>query len=199
MSQMNAFVRSKLKDSAYLAKTMAKIESLYAAKPNSFNVYYGLKRFNGDKMSILSFATPGTVTFSYYSNKKAHLLAQNLNYEAAVAGVNGNLIEIEYLAGGTAGLEAVTVTVNKISVQIAVGVSTATQIKAAIDATPAAAALVNITVVGVASTPQIAYVANHLAFGESVVNYSFLLSNVAIVKKIRARKYVLKVNVLSIV
>lgn len=58
-------------------------------------------------------------------------------------GTNRNgVVTLAYTVGGTAGAEVVTVTGNAISVQIESGVSTITQVRAAINASVAAAALV---------------------------------------------------------
>lgn len=57
---------------------------------------------------------------------------------------------------GAAGSEVVTVVGSAIKVKFQSGVSTATQIKAAVDAYGPAAALINTTIVGTGSTPQIA-------------------------------------------
>lgn len=67
-----------------------------------------------------------------------------LSFVADVKGVSG--ITVEFAGGGTAGAEVVTVVGTDIEVQIESGVSTAAQIKTAIDASVAAAALVNVTV-----------------------------------------------------
>ena len=57
---------------------------------------------------------------------------------------------------GAAGAEVVSVTVNAIKVKLQSGVSTATQVKAAVDAFPAAAALVNVAITGAGGNPQTA-------------------------------------------
>lgn len=57
-------------------------------------------------------------------------------------GASGNSITLAYTGGATAGAEVVTVVGNAISVQIENGVSTITQVRTAINASPAAAALV---------------------------------------------------------
>lgn len=99
---------------------------------------------------------------------KASLTVQDLYYEADASGTGGNSITIEYTTGGTAGSEVVTVVGNAISVQIASGLSTAAQIKAAIEASVAAAALVNVTIFGDEDNPQTApYAATNLAGGSS--------------------------------
>lgn len=77
---------------------------------------------------------------------KATVVAQGITYTAKLFGVSGNLITVTLTAGGTAGAEVVTVVGNAISVQIETGVSTRTQVKAAIDGAAAAAALVAVSV-----------------------------------------------------
>lgn len=57
-------------------------------------------------------------------------------------GADGNSITVAYTGGGTAGAEVVTVSGTAISVQIESGVSTITQVRTAINASVAAAALV---------------------------------------------------------
>lgn len=84
----------------------------------------------------------------------ASKVIQDLTYTADTAGSNGNLITIDYTPGATAGAEVVTVVGTAISVQIETGVSTATQVKAAVDGFPAAAALVNVAISGVGSNAQ---------------------------------------------
>lgn len=71
----------------------------------------------------------------------------------AVAGLGaaGNSITVAYTGGATAGAEVVTVVGNAISVQIEDGVSTITQVRTAINASGAAAALVTAT--GTSATP----------------------------------------------
>jgi len=93
------------------------------------------------------------------------LVVQDLTYTADYAWEYGNQISIAYVAGGTAGSETVSVVGNAISVSIADGVSTADQIKAAVDASPAASYLVNVTVTGTGSDPQDAAVADSLENG----------------------------------
>lgn len=72
---------------------------------------------------------------------------------------------IAYTTGGVAGSEAVTVVGNAISVKIASGVSTASQILAAVNGAVAAAALVSVAVSGTGSNAQTAPVAATLVGG----------------------------------
>jgi hypothetical protein len=62
---------------------------------------------------------------------------------AHTAGTAGNSIRFKFTSGATAGSEAVTVSTNDISVQIADGVSTFAQVAAAIAASGGAAALID--------------------------------------------------------
>lgn len=88
---------------------------------------------------------------------KASKIIQDLTFDADVAGTAGNSITIEYISDGTAGAETVGVSTTHITVHMdatPITGSTATQIKAAIDGTPAAAALVDITVSGTGTNVQ---------------------------------------------
>ena len=63
---------------------------------------------------------------------QASLTKGSLTFLAKTGGEGGNDISIEFLTGGTAGSEVVTVVAKKISVSMAGGVSTATQLKNAL-------------------------------------------------------------------
>lgn len=96
----------------------------------------------------------------------AAIVIQDLTYTAkAGSGINGNLINVTYVGGGTAGAEGVTVAGNDIEVAIEDGVSTADQIKAAVDGNLAAAALVDVTVSGVGANPQTVEAQTYLVGG----------------------------------
>jgi len=84
----------------------------------------------------------------------ASVVIQDLTYDADVAGLQGNLINITYVDDGTAGAETVDVSGYSITVHMEDGVSTATQIKTAVDADVDAAALVTVTVSGTGSNAQ---------------------------------------------
>jgi hypothetical protein len=96
---------------------------------------------------------------------KASLVVQDLTYTAKNGGEAGNLISVEYLDTGTAGAEVVTVTSNKISVSMEDGVSTATQVKAAVDGSAAAMLLVGVTISGTAGDAQVALAEDFLENG----------------------------------
>jgi hypothetical protein len=102
---------------------------------------------------------------------QASLVKAQMTFTAVAAGYDGNDISIEFLSGGTAGSEVVTVTGTgtdkKISVSIANGVSTATQIKAKLDASVAAAALITTTIVS-GGTAQAAFAEDNLEGGDGL-------------------------------
>ena len=88
----------------------------------------------------------------------AYLKIQDITFTAKTAGTGGNSITIDYNTGATAGAEVVGVSTNAISIQIESGVSTAAQIKTAIEAYPAAHALIAVAVdSGDESDPQISF------------------------------------------
>lgn len=86
---------------------------------------------------------------------QATRVVQALTYTSKLIGALGNAISIEYVGGGIAGSEVVTVVGNAIEVEIQSGVSTANQIKAAIEAELAADALVTVAVSGVGTATQV--------------------------------------------
>lgn len=86
----------------------------------------------------------------------ASVVMQDLTYTAGEAMACGNLFTIGYTSGGTAGSEVVSISGYNITVQIADGVSTANQVKAAIEANPTTNALFVVTVTGVGTNPQYA-------------------------------------------
>lgn len=76
---------------------------------------------------------------------KASKTIQDLVYTAKGIGTAGNAVGVQYFGSGTAGSESVSVTGSAITVTIEPGVSTAAQIKTAIEAHVGANALVTIT------------------------------------------------------
>lgn len=86
---------------------------------------------------------------------KATLLQNNLVLTAVSAGTDGNNISLTLTGGATANLEAVTVSDNSITVQIANGITTTAAVQVAIAGNSAAAALVTPSVIGSGNTPQV--------------------------------------------
>jgi hypothetical protein len=66
----------------------------------------------------------------------------------------GAAVSVSYTNTGTAGSEVVTVDIPNRTISVAIGASTATQIKAAVDASPDAMYLVSVAVTGTGSTVQ---------------------------------------------
>lgn len=84
----------------------------------------------------------------------ASLILQDLTFAAVATGTAANGKTITYTTGATAGSEVVTVSSGNVSVQISNGVSTATQIKAALDAAAPFTALYTVTISGTGSNAQ---------------------------------------------
>jgi len=97
---------------------------------------------------------------------KASLVVQDITYTAVKGGEEGNLISIEYVDTATAGSETVLVQGNKITVGIESGVSTATQVSAAIGASAAALLLVTRSITGTAGDAQVTAAEDFLENGE---------------------------------
>jgi predicted glycosyltransferase len=109
----------------------------------------------------------------------ARRVVQDLTYTADAAGPGGTAITIAYTGGGTAGAEVVSVVGNAISVQIESGVSTATQVKTAVDASAPASALISVAITGTAGTAQVTAAAAALAqVGVSTINVNMMALSV---------------------
>jgi hypothetical protein len=111
---------------------------------------------------------------SFVDAVAASVVIQDLTYTANAVDASGNSISIVYVGGGTAGSEVVTVTGNAIEVEIEDGVSTATEIKTAIEAEAAADALVSVTVSGTSSNAQDIHLETFLAGG---LDFAYQLNN----------------------
>ena len=99
-------------------------------------------------------------------SKKATITKAEMTFTAYLEGFDGNDISIEFVAGGTAGSEVVTVTDNLISVSMEDGVSTADQLKTALDLSDDAAALITTAIAsGEGSTAQSAFAEDNLENG----------------------------------
>lgn len=141
-------------------------------------------------MAVAFFSqTPSPVSTSGYltiiprtgpAPTKASLAIQDLTYSAAAFGTGGNDISVAYSDGATAGAEVVSIVGEAITVQIEDGVSTATQVKAAVDASLAAMALVTVAITGTAGDAQTAPVAaDNLAGGGAGTQQTVLQTIIA--------------------
>lgn len=104
--------------------------------------YTSNSSFSWERMPI---RLMGSITQSGATGTFASKVTQGLTLTAVTMGTGGNSITIAFTGGGTAGAEVVTVVGNAISVQIQSGVSTVTQVRTALNASTAAAALVTTT------------------------------------------------------
>lgn len=100
-----------------------------------------------------------------YAGVKASLVVQDITYEYNTAGTFGNTITVEYTNTTTAGNEVASLAGTNITVSIESGVSTATQVKAALDANITISGAMTTTITGTASNPQVTYAQTNLAGG----------------------------------
>lgn len=99
----------------------------------------------------------------------ASVVKANLTFTAKQSGFGGNAIQIEFLNTALAGAEVVTVVGKKITVAMQGGVSTATQLKTALDAKAEAAALINTVIApGQGGTAQAAFALANLTGGDDL-------------------------------
>lgn len=127
---------------------------------------------NNPKMRKMLITAPVTTAV------KASRVIQDITYTALVRGLAGNSITVAYTAGGTAGAEVVTVTGTAISVQIQTGVSTATQVRAAVLASVPAVALITPVITGTAGTAQVTAAAVALQNGTDITVAGFDASQI---------------------
>lgn len=114
-------------------------------------------------------ATGINVSMSNVTNApgvKASLVVQDITYERNQAGTDGNNISVQYLNTTTAGNEVATlVGGSQIQVTIESGVSTATQVAAALAVNFTISSNITVTISGVGSNPQVTYAQTNLAGG----------------------------------
>ncbi len=96
----------------------------------------------------------------------AHRVIQDLEYSAKVVGTVGNDITIKYQDGGVAGDEVATASGRTVTITFENGVSTASQIRTAVLASPAATALVRVSLRELGSETQEVEGDNTLGGGE---------------------------------
>lgn len=194
--------RSELGNSAKAAKILKKIRELFALKPTSLVFRIDQDRFSAAEcanVAISETGTTGNVAFRRPPNAsaaaKASLAVQALLYTADTGGTAGNAITIQYVNTGTAGSEVVHVTSSAIQIEIQSGVSTAAQIKAAVDASVAAAALVDVSLLGAGSATQVTYAATNLAGGAAQSSLeTYDVADIQIIKRLRTKKWLLSIK-----
>lgn len=104
-----------------------------------------------------------------YAGLQSSLVIQDLTVTFTAPG-NNNSYQLEYVDDGTAGAETVTIGGNLITVHMEDGVSTATQIKAAMEANVQFNATVDIVISGVGGNTQIAAAPANFTGGEDPGN-----------------------------
>lgn len=100
-----------------------------------------------------------------YAGAQASLVVQDITYVVNEPGSANNSITVEYTNTTTAGNEVATFSFPNIVVSIESGVSTATQVLAAINAVPSLISNATITITGTPSNPQVTYPQTNLAGG----------------------------------
>lgn len=101
-----------------------------------------------------------------YAGVAASLVIQDLTIIMSTPSSAGNSYTIEFTSGGTAGSEVASASGNNIQVQIESGVSTATQVKAALDGFGPFTLAATCTISGTPSNAQVTQAATNLAGGE---------------------------------
>lgn len=101
-----------------------------------------------------------------YPGVAASLVIQDLTLAADLPGAGANAVTIEYTPGAVAGAEVVSQLGLAFTVQIESGVSTATQIAAALNGFIGFTSNANVTISGVGSNPQVTQAATNLTGGE---------------------------------
>lgn len=93
----------------------------------------------------VQYTTGGTAGSEVVTINFSTLTLGGVTYTSVLGGGLGQQVSVTYIGGGTAGAEVVTVNGYAITVQIQSGVSTITQVRTAVNASTAAAALVAAT------------------------------------------------------
>jgi len=104
-----------------------------------------------------------------YAGVQSTLTEQDLTFTWNLVGDN-NAYTMEYTPGATAGAEVVSILGNAIEVQIENGVSTANQIKTALEANMGFNSNVTVTVSGVGTDPQVTFGPTNFINGENAGN-----------------------------
>lgn len=199
---MRSRLRSELKNLTETNSLLTKIAFLFSQKASRVEFEIAGSRFSAAACTnVVIDPTLGSANIQFqrapFSSTAATATIQSLTYTAGAAGAAGNSITVTYTTGATAGSEVVTVVGNAISVQIASGTSTATQIKAAVDASSAAHALVSVAILsGQGSTAQTAPVtATALSGGvtaSAVENYD--TADIRMIRRLRNKKYMIELT-----
>jgi len=149
----------------------AGMSRVYVLLADDLDIGEALETVRGEAWTVL---ISSDFTDADVGDSSATLVKAQLTFNAKQAGYAGNDITIAFVAGGVAGAEVVTVVGKAISVSMATGASTATQLKAALDAKPEAFALINTVIAGGGgATAQTAFAQANLVGGDGLDAGSF--------------------------
>lgn len=136
---------------------------------NSVSIAYTTGGTAGSEVVSVTSSAISIKIASGSATNQATASFQGLTYTAVVTGSAGNAVGITYYGGGTAGSEVVTVAGNIITVKIQSGTSTATQIAAAINQSPAALSVATVAVTS-GSTANSTQALTYLSGGSTAAN-----------------------------
>lgn len=193
-------MRSELPDTAHLKRLLHKIIFEYGQKSTRLVFQSAGVRVNASQCANVTLDETlgsGNIVFrrAPYVAVKAERTLADLKYVADTAGTAGNSITVQYVNDGTAGSETVGVVGTAITVHMQSGVSTATQIKAAIDGAAPAAALVDVTIVGTGSNAQVTTAISSLSGGlAQAALETYDLADIEIVKRLRTKKWLIVIK-----
>lgn len=201
MSNLRARLRSELGNTTEFALIMNKLKTLLAQNAKHITIQKGnLFRLSATLMHQVALDPLAAHPIQYqrapFASIAGSLVLQDLTFTGAAGNANDNAVSIAYTTGGTAGSEVVTVTGNAISIQIASGVSTATQIRTAFNASGAATALASCAISGTGSHPQTAPVsATNLAGGVTASPLEkYDETDVKMIRRLRTRKWLIEIK-----
>lgn len=139
----------------------AGMNKVFILPMNDLDLSAALEGHESDFFTILissDFTKDDIGSLTAVSEVKSFKKIQDIMYTSKLTGAAGNDITVIYVNDGTAGAETVDVATHAITVHIESGVSTTTQIKAAIVASSPANALVGLSIdVGDESNPQASF------------------------------------------
>lgn len=201
MSLQKSHYKSALAIPAKFTAILLKLRLLLANSPR--HIVFEINRLRLPASELTSVAideslTTGTITFKRYPAAvvKASRQIQNLLFTADTGGTAGNSITVRYVNDGTAGSETVGVASSAITVHIESGVSTATQVKAAVDASVAAAALVDVSILsGGGAVAQVTQSVVNLSGGLAAASLeTYDKADIRLIKRLRTKKYLIVIK-----
>lgn len=198
---IKSLYRSELDNADVLQRVLDKIKKWTDEKPGRFVLKIGQYKYEGRELASFvldpSLAT-GTIVINAgpaFGITAASVVIQGLTFTAKqVNSFYANDTTIEYINPGTDGALSVAVVERKIKVTLAYAsgapTSTATQVKAAIEAYAPAAALVSIA--GSGASALAAAAETPLAGGSSTQTYD--KADIITVNRLRSRRWAIKLN-----